>query len=286
MKRVFDENRNQRCNKCFEFKPLTEFRIKSSSIRCKKCEHKYYDFFRNTPKYKKKATEWKIKNPKYMSDVNKSCRYIALMYYSDTFIPSCVCCKTTFYDHLTIDHIIPNSNPTIDRRNLARSLVKSKFPEGFQILCQNCNRSKGVKDKCFHNTSLLPKKETRHTKYYSKIIKIIFNKYTDQFIPCCKCCNETGLEFLELDHIDNNGSNHRKKLKLSSGLNTYLWIIRNNFPPIFQLLCTNCNFTKGMYGKCNCQSILPIGCPNLLEICPKLTSFPITNPLISSARCA
>ena len=40
-----------------------------------------------------------------------------------------------------------------------------------------------------------------------------------------------------------------KKLKYSSKLraqNLHRWIILNNFPDGFQILCTNCNFAKGM----------------------------------------
>ena len=44
----------------------------------------------------------------------------------------------------------------------------------------------------------------------------------------CACCGESAFEFLTIDHINNNGSMHRKELKLkSSGFVN--WIIKNNF---------------------------------------------------------
>lgn len=64
-------------------------------------------------------------------------------------------------------------------------------------------------------------------------------------IPKCVCCEEKEIMFLALDHIDGGGNKHRK----GKG-NITRWIIKNNFPPIFQILCHNCNLAKGFYGKC------------------------------------
>ena len=58
-------------------------------------------------------------------------------------------------------------------------------------------------------------------------------------------------EFLVLDHINNDGAAHRKSMKNKSdgfGIQLYRWIIKNNFPPIFQVLCANCNMGKEMNG--------------------------------------
>ncbi len=64
----------------------------------------------------------------------------------------------------------------------------------------------------------------------------------------CACCGERGIEFLTVDHIENNGHFHRKT-DVGAG-NICLWLIRNNFPDGFQILCFNCNITKGFYGVC------------------------------------
>jgi len=61
----------------------------------------------------------------------------------------------------------------------------------------------------------------------------------------CECCGETNYEFLALDHIQGGGNRQRKTVA-----NFYCWIIRENFPPIFRILCHNCNMAKGMYGYC------------------------------------
>lgn len=60
----------------------------------------------------------------------------------------------------------------------------------------------------------------------------------------CACCGETEPLFLTLDHINNDGQEHRKKVKNWSGAGMYKWIIKHNFPPIFQVYCFNCNLGK------------------------------------------
>ena len=67
-------------------------------------------------------------------------------------------------------------------------------------------------------------------------------------VPKCKCCGETHLEFLTIDHIHNNGAEERKTI--GSGQGFYYWIIKNNYPEGLQILCYNCNCAKGHYGEC------------------------------------
>lgn len=61
----------------------------------------------------------------------------------------------------------------------------------------------------------------------------------------CVCCGEKERGFLTIDHINNDGSVHRKITK-----NLYYWLVSHNFPEGFQVLCFNCNLGKGIYGKC------------------------------------
>jgi hypothetical protein len=72
----------------------------------------------------------------------------------------------------------------------------------------------------------------------------------------CVCCGETELDFLALDHINNDGAEHKKKLK-SEG-KTYTGFIlakQMGYPKTFQLLCFNCNWSKRIHGKCIHQII-------------------------------
>ena len=62
------------------------------------------------------------------------------------------------------------------------------------------------------------------------------------------CCGETTEVFLTLDHVNNDGAEHRKKVKPSY---LYRWLKQNNYPPgLLQVLCYNCNNAKHLLGYC------------------------------------
>lgn len=67
--------------------------------------------------------------------------------------------------------------------------------------------------------------------------------------PKCQCpgCDRTHLEFLTIDHINNDGAAHRRSINFK---NIYSWLIQNNFPPGFRVLCWCCNASRGKYGYC------------------------------------
>jgi hypothetical protein len=72
----------------------------------------------------------------------------------------CACCGETERDFLTIDYINGNGN----KERLAvlgqlgagwrfyKWLIKQGFPEGYAVLCMNCNMSKGKHGVCVHKT--------------------------------------------------------------------------------------------------------------------------------------
>jgi hypothetical protein len=62
----------------------------------------------------------------------------------------------------------------------------------------------------------------------------------------CKCCGEPNYAFLTLDHINGDGAEERLKY----GPRFWRSIIIRNYPPIYQILCMNCNWAKGRLGEC------------------------------------
>lgn len=67
--------------------------------------------------------------------------------------------------------------------------------------------------------------------------------------PKCACCGESHIEFLTLDHIHGGGRKHRMSLpKRSTAL--YKWIIDNDFPNMFRILCYNCNCSQAHRSYC------------------------------------
>ena len=69
----------------------------------------------------------------------------------------------------------------------------------------------------------------------------------DHYGRRCVCCGETQEEFLTIDHVDNDGKEHRKVV---DGARLYRWLMKNDYPKNFQILCWNCNVAKGRYGVC------------------------------------
>jgi hypothetical protein len=66
----------------------------------------------------------------------------------------CVCCGETNLEFLCIDHI--NGNGNADRKihgwgsKFYSYLIREGFPEGFRVLCHNCNHSMGSYGYCPH----------------------------------------------------------------------------------------------------------------------------------------
>jgi hypothetical protein len=55
----------------------------------------------------------------------------------------------------------------------------------------------------------------------------------------CACCGADEALFLTIDHVDNDGARHRRKVGASKEL--FRWLKSNGYPKGFQVLCSNCN---------------------------------------------
>jgi len=65
----------------------------------------------------------------------------------------------------------------------------------------------------------------------------------DHYGRSCACCGAT--DQLTVDHIDGGGKLHRAEIgsfKAGHLMNT--WLVKNNFPEGFQILCLSCNASK------------------------------------------
>jgi serine/threonine protein phosphatase PrpC len=96
--------------------------------------------------------------------------------------------------------------------------AKSKYRKGYCKKCYDLRLSA-------HKT----RRETRRD--------IVIQHYGGK----CACCGEKEPRFLTLDHINNNGSEHRRSINRGQ---FYPWVIKNGFPNDLQLLCWNCNLGK------------------------------------------
>ncbi len=106
---------------------------------------------------------------------------------------------------------------------------------GYQGYCKAC------KKKAYHELTKVHHHEvTRLWRQNHK--EQVLNHYGNR----CTCCGENHIEFLTIDHINGDGAKHRKE---TNG-HTYKWLIDNNFPEGFRVLCFNCNCSLGFHGYC------------------------------------
>lgn len=110
--------------------------------------------------------------------------------------------------------------------------------DGYQNYCKFCISNYQIKNR---------KKLNQYDKEYKlKRKEKIINHYGGK----CACCEETKLDFLVLDHINGGGTQHRKEIGIG-GSKMYCWILKNNYPKIFRVLCHNCNWSMFLNkGKC------------------------------------
>lgn len=96
--------------------------------------------------------------------------------------------------------------------------------------CEKCRDKFKLINRPDHNS----KRKTQRDKVRLEV----FNHYGNKC--SCPLCKETNIELLTIDHVNNNGAEHRRIMG-GSGYKIHLWLKRNNYPGGFRLLCWSCN---------------------------------------------
>lgn len=209
------------------------YRLKRDEIikRITKYNHDHLDHRRN----KRNANKDKINAAKRLR--YETIRNECLSYYSGGKL-ECNICHENNIQFLALDHIHGGGKKN-GVKNICEWIRLNNYPEGFQVLCHNCNYVKGGINT--NASSSIP--------YRRNAKEIVLRHYNNDLLEC-SCCKKKGLDFLTLDHVHNDGAAHRAHLGFQGGYKMYRWCINNNFPPLFQALCHNCNYAKWRYGVC------------------------------------
>ena len=122
---------------------------------------------------------------------------------------------------------------------------RKRNPELSRANCKRYNdKNKEERNKNCRKRLRLKRKELRE--------KIIFHYAGNPPKCACEGCyyhiNDCPIDFLTIDHVHGGGGKDKKIFNAQISL--YSWIIKNNFPSDFQVLCMNCNFAKGKLGYC------------------------------------
>jgi len=116
--------------------------------------------------------------------------------------------------------------------------VKKRNPEKYDAI------DKAWREK--NATSLKQYYKDYHQARESRFRQAVFAFYGGDN-PRCVCCGEGHREFLTIDHTEGNGAEHRKEIGCG---HFYSWLVKNNFPDGFRILCMNCNWSMGRRGYC------------------------------------
>ena len=163
---------------------------------------------------------------------------------------------------------IKRNNARTKARIAAKACVDCPAPaaDGF-ARCEACK--KAHRDR-YHANRVEHAKTAKERRRRLKLAA--FNAYGG---PHCACCKERHLEFLSIDHIEQDGATHREKLLAEFGWKSnrsamcgstfYAWLKRQDYPPGFRVLCMNCNFSISKFGYCPHGGLAHVGAPGKLE---------------------
>lgn len=176
----------------------------------------------------------------------KALRLEVLQHYSSDLC--CAICGEGHYEFLCLDHI--NGGGRAHRglgvsETYWRSFKNNGWPEGFRVLCHNCN----LESRELYSCSLPRKDESLVSQTESAIrSRKLYNDHPDWFKRyrqvawlrlkkevigfyggVCACCGITNLAVLSIDHINGGGSCHNKELKEQGGRFNYRWLKEHGF---------------------------------------------------------
>lgn len=100
--------------------------------------------------------------------------------------------------------------------------------------------------------------KSRKCAYYQRTKKVqnarqlakwhdLRDKFFAMYGDSCSCCGVEGRIFLALDHVQNNGKEHRDT---RGKFGVYEDAVAKHAPEFYQVLCHNCNFAKYQMGEC------------------------------------
>lgn len=147
---------------------LKASKLQKETITCKVCKKELprNDFYKKWKHHDTRHNICKYCMRIVLCDKKKKCeqqlRLAALVHYGGS-PPKCACCGELHIEFLTIDHI--NGDGAEHRRKMGsnssrigRWLKKMNYPDGFRVLCYNCNCSIGAYGYCPHS-----KEHNEHT---------------------------------------------------------------------------------------------------------------------------
>ncbi len=129
------------------------------------------------------------------------------------------------------------TNPSLRARRKARGQCPDCGRKSLLTsLCKTCQEKRYAYRRA--NPEIVKRSKK---KQWLKVKRKVFDHYGP-----CECCGESELVFLTIDHPNDDGAEHRKRI--GSGSRFYSWILKNDFPDDLRSLCHNCNQGRRING--------------------------------------
>lgn len=158
----------------------------------------------------------------------------------------CASCPESRPYALAIDHVQERGEQHAwwGASRLYGWLVKNGYPEGYQILCHNCNSLKSW-----------PKRTSRSRNSSRKAEALLKEEVVFHYSGGsrkCAICGRDNIHVLTLDHLGQDGATHRRSLKVTGGVQLYWKLRQAGFPPGYRILCFSCNLADYLEKKAAC----------------------------------
>lgn len=209
-------------------------------------KHRQY-YYNHKEEFKVRRTNYSLKNREYLNlknrelynrkkDIIKKQHARTRFLYRKNALDAyggqiCVKCGDTRFAVLTFHHT--NHDGAEHRRNGVGSglsfilwLRRNNYPEGFQVLCQNCNWIEYIE---------------HHKKQPTDVKK----KFMDKLGGKCVICGKDDLRILTVHHINHDGTKHRQQLggkgHCGGGTGFYRKILKSGDFSGLECRCLSCN---------------------------------------------
>jgi hypothetical protein len=144
----------KQCSRCGQRKDVDSFARASRSKDgrqgwCKDCAAEHQRA--NREGSNRRLREWRARNPGDSSRHLRKVRWSAIEHYSGGS-PACSCCGEAHPEFLVLDHV--NGGGNEERRRYGRGLFgylkRAGYPDGYRVLCANCNTAFAYYGACPH----------------------------------------------------------------------------------------------------------------------------------------
>lgn len=128
------------CNECMDASAIQWRKQNSQKVK----QYNQERYLANKELHIQRAIEWKNKNAEQVRDRTKKWYWKLRSDVFSAYGNKCACCGETELLFLSIDHIDGQSYKIspLSGQKLYKFLRENNYPEGFQILCHNCNQGK------------------------------------------------------------------------------------------------------------------------------------------------